>query len=155
MATIPDYDQILVAVIALLDGTSTLTSLLARGVRSIVQEFPEDDVAYPLITVRGVATARLPDLNEFPTGRVAYDVQLDIFGYSDELGAIQAELDSVMETGSRAGAMDNASWWIRDIDTSGPWSVLTLRDVRSDVPRPVQQRSKTYTVVAAAKGTSI
>ncbi|HEV7225392.1 MAG TPA: hypothetical protein VGN42_21985 [Pirellulales bacterium] len=108
---------------------------------------------FPCITVWDIGAAPgLKDQHDEPMGLVRLSVQIDVWGESRQLRAIQAELDSFLETAARGGSMDTANWQFNDIDTSGPWRTIALpEEYASADGNPLEQRSKTFAILAANK----
>jgi hypothetical protein len=109
--------------------------------------------AFPCVTVWDIgAGAGLEDQHDRPMGLVRMSVQIDVWGESRQLRAIQTELDALLETAARGGAMDTASWQFNDIDTSGAWRTISVpEEYASADGNPLEQRSKTFVILAANK----
>ena len=65
---------------------------------------------------------------------------------------ICGEIDAVLETAYRAGAMDTADWQFLDIDTSAAWQTQAVPDDMLAGSVTIEQRTKTFDVRAASKG---
>jgi hypothetical protein len=91
------------------------------------------------------------DQHDVPMGRVRLAVQISAWGQSKDLRAIQTEIDAVLETAARGGAMDTANWQFDDIDTSDAWHTVPLPGDLLPGAQSIEQRAKTFFVVAANK----
>lgn len=162
-----DYGDVLAAVIAILKADPVLTDpatgklasyqpdgAAASRTNSIFYVKPSAArPAFPCITVWDIGAAPgLKDQHDAPMSLVRLSVQIDVWGASPQLRAIQTEIDRLLETAARGGAMDTASWQFNDIDTNGAWqTVQAPAEYTTADGNPLEQRSKTFVVLAANK----
>ena len=162
-----DYGEVLAAVIAVLKADPVLTDPATGKLAS----YPPDGnpasransifyvrpaaarPAFPCVTVWDVGAAPgLKAQHDEPMALVRLSVQIDVWGASSQLRAIQTEIDRLLETAARGGAMDTASWQFNDIDTSGVWRTVQVpSEYATAAGAPLEQRSKTFVVLAANK----
>jgi hypothetical protein len=160
-----DYSRILVAVAdvlmadAVLTGTSGLLAsyapagVAASRANSIFYPGPPAERVFPCVTLADVAIGPgLPRQHDTPMALVKMSVRISVWGASQLLRPICAEIDAVLETAYRAGAMDTADWQFIDIDTSAAWQAQAVPDDMLSGSTPIEQRTKTFDVRAALKG---
>lgn len=162
-----DYGEVLAAVIGVLKADPILTDP-ATGKLALYQ--PDGNAAsranaifyvqpnaarpaFPCLTVWDIGAAPgLKDQHDAPMSLVRLSVQIDVWGASQDLRAIQIEIDRLLETAARGGAMDTADWQFNDIDTAGAWRTVQVpAEYVSADGNPLEQRSKTFVVLAASK----
>jgi hypothetical protein len=162
-----DYGDVLAAVIDVLKADPVLTDPAtgklaeyqpegnaASRANSIFYVQPAaEQPAFPCLTVWDVGAAPgLKDQHDEPMSLVRLSVQIDAWGASHDLRAIQTEIDRLLETAARGGAMDTADWQFNDIDTAGAWRTVQVpAEYASADGNPIEQRSKTFVVLAASK----
>lgn len=162
-----DYGDVLAALIALLKADPVLTDP-ATGKLALYQ--PDGNAAsrtnsifyvqpaaarpaFPCLTVWDISAAPgLKDQHDEPMSLVRLSVQIDVWGASHDLRAIQTGIDRLLETAARGGAMDTAAWQFNDIDTATVWRTVQVpAEYASADGNPIEQRSKTFVVLAASK----
>ncbi|HVW38381.1 MAG TPA: hypothetical protein VHB99_13790 [Pirellulales bacterium] len=162
-----DYGDVLAAVIAVLKADPVLTDPAtgklalyqpagngASRANSIFYVQPNAArPAFPCITAWDVGAAPgLKDQHDEPMSLVRLSVQIDVWGASHDLRAIQTEIDLLLETAARSGAMDTVAWQFNDIDTAGVWRTVQVpAEYATADGNPIEQRSKTFVVLAASK----
>lgn len=160
-----DYSGILAAVAdvlmadAVLTGaTGLLASYAPAGVaasraNSIFYPGPPADRVFPCVTLADVAIGPgLPRQHDTPMALVKMTVRISVWGASRTLRPICGEIDAVLETAYRAGAMDTADWQFLDIDTSAAWQTQGVPAEMLAGSVAIEQRTKTIDVRAAFKG---
>jgi hypothetical protein len=161
-----DYGGILAAVKAVLTGDAVLTNASTgllnnyapdgatpSRANAIFYPNPPTPRAFPCVSLIDLAIApAAADQHDVPMGRVRLAVQVSAWGQSKDLRAIQTEIDAVLETAARGGAMDTADWQFDDIDTSDTWQTVPVPGEMVPGAQSIEQRAKTYFVVAAVKG---
>jgi hypothetical protein len=160
-----DYGGILAAVKAALVAdpvlTGPATGLLnnyapdgaaASRANAVFYPSPPTPRALPCLSLADVsARPGAADQHDTPMGRVRLDVQVSVWGKSQDLRAIQTEVDALLETAARGGALDTASWQFDDIDTSDVWRMLAVPGEMALGAQAIEQRTKVFAVVAANK----
>ncbi|HEX5443958.1 MAG TPA: hypothetical protein VFW87_09030 [Pirellulales bacterium] len=159
-----DYGGIIAAVAGVLKADATLTGtsgLLANygptgatpsRANSVFYPEPPADRVFPCITLWDLATgAALPRQHDTPMTLVRMSLQISVWGASQSLRPICTEIDTLLETAYRAGAMDTAQWQFNDIDTRGPWHTIAVPRELTGGSVPIEQRAKVFVVVTANK----
>jgi len=158
-----DYGGVLSIVVTGLKARTALTTLLAtRNIAGTSSKANSIFYAthaplpplFPCIAMRDFGPfAADPTKHELPMLLCRVAVELSIFGRSQDIRAIQSEIDLYLESAEYSGALDTASWAIKDIDTSGGWvNVQVPKELTADGSTTnLEQRAKTFDVVAANK----
>jgi len=161
-----DYGGILSAVKSVLAGDTVLTDA-ATGLlnlygpdgaapsraNAIFYPSPPTPRAFPCVSLMDlVIGAAEPTQHDVPMGRARLAAQISVWGQSQDLRPIQSEIDALLETAARGGAMDTAAWQFDDIDTRGAWHTVPVPGEMVAGAQLIEQRSKTFFVVAANKG---
>ncbi|HVC95886.1 MAG TPA: hypothetical protein VND64_19505 [Pirellulales bacterium] len=161
-----DYGGILSAVKAVLVGDTVLTDATTgllnlygpdgaapSRANAIFYPSPPTPRAFPCVSLMDlIIGAAEPRQHDVPMGRVRLAAQVSVWGQSKDLRAIQTEIDSLLETAARGGAMDTAAWQFDDIDTSGAWHTLAVPGEMVAGAKSIEQRAKAFFVIAAGKG---
>lgn len=165
MAT-ADYSGIIAAVVAVLKADTVLTdptngklAIYAPGQQaasrsnSIFYENPPTQTPpFPCITVRDLTIGPgVSDQHELPMSSVWVPLEVSVWGRSQDIRAIQGELDLLLESAWYQNAMDTTNWEFQDIDTADQWHGLDVPAIYLSGSLPIEQRAKTFAVKAANK----
>ena len=135
-------------------GTSTIGGTASQANSIFYGPQVQRPVVFPCISLRDFGPyAADVAMHDNPMLLCQMMVEVSIFGTSSAIRDIQAEIDAYLEEAEWSGALDTATWAIKDIDTSGGWTnVVVPKELTADGSTTnLEQRSKTYPVVAANK----
>lgn len=159
--SIPDYGGVLAGIVGALQSDATLTGYLFAYTppggapsqqQSIFTGTPPTERGFPCVTLRDLLIAPADRLmQDEPTERVAVTIEISVWAASDAARPIQSEIDSLLKTACRGGALDNSDWQFCFIDTSDAWRTIDVPQEYVGGSIQIQQRSKTFVVKAANK----
>lgn len=148
---LPDYSKLQEKLIARLKADAALVAALAGGsATAITYGKPHVPRVFPCLTVRDIMVSPSQVQHELPMASSLLTCQIDLWGESQNVRAIQSLVDDALENGMVNGAMDVASFWkVLDVDTHGPWRTVEIpEEISGSIP--LEQRSKDYVIHAVA-----